>query len=87
MGNFEKLQINEETYHYKNEKRFVSTSLEPTSVPLTVRKPAGLSVEFQSKQSLIDDQIRAFQVSNYTIYVTFSWFILCLRSILFTFFG
>ncbi|XVF05425.1 hypothetical protein REPUB_Repub05bG0171100 [Reevesia pubescens] len=55
IGNFEKLKINEETARYNQGERFSSTS---TSIQISRGNP---SVGFQSKQSLIDDQIRAIQ--------------------------
>ncbi|CAK7331392.1 unnamed protein product [Dovyalis caffra] len=63
MNKFHKFKIKEEEgiHKYTNNERFLSTSLETNSVPLTVRNPKISSAEFQSKQALIDDQIKAIQ--------------------------
>ncbi|XWS28768.1 hypothetical protein CRYUN_Cryun25bG0099600 [Craigia yunnanensis] len=55
IGNFEKMKINEETTRYNQVERFTSIS---TSIQVSNRNP---NVGFQSKKSLINDQIRPIQ--------------------------
>ncbi|XP_007016271.2 PREDICTED: uncharacterized protein LOC18590595 [Theobroma cacao] len=54
-GNFEKMKINEETARYNQGERFISTS---TSIQVSRSNPYA---RFQSKRTLIDDQLRAIQ--------------------------
>ncbi|XWS71629.1 hypothetical protein CRYUN_Cryun03dG0154300 [Craigia yunnanensis] len=53
--NFEKMKMNEETARYNQDERVISTS---TSIQVSRRN---LNAGFQSKQALVDDQIRAIQ--------------------------
>ncbi|XP_021278037.1 serine/threonine-protein kinase pakD [Herrania umbratica] len=55
VGNFEKMKINEETARYNQGERFISTS---TSIQVSRSNPYA---RFQSKRTLVDDQIRAIQ--------------------------
>ncbi|XP_015575494.1 uncharacterized protein LOC8279810 [Ricinus communis] len=61
-GKFENLKNNEEKLEYNSRERFLATSLEPTSASLSMKKPKCQSLEFQSRQALIDYQIRAIQL-------------------------
>ncbi|XVE79500.1 hypothetical protein DITRI_Ditri14bG0064100 [Diplodiscus trichospermus] len=55
IGNFEKVMINEERSRHNQGERFTSTS---TSIQSSRGNP---NVGYQSKQALIDDQLRAIQ--------------------------
>ncbi|EEF41883.1 conserved hypothetical protein [Ricinus communis] len=63
-GKFENLKNNEEKLEYNSRERFLATSLEPTSASLSMKKPKCQSLEFQSRQALIDYQIRAIQLNK-----------------------
>ncbi|KAG4198534.1 hypothetical protein ERO13_A05G091900v2 [Gossypium hirsutum] len=56
VGNFEKMKITEETARYNQGERFLSTS---NSIQVS---GGNLNAGIQSKQALIDDQIRAIQL-------------------------
>jgi hypothetical protein len=69
VNKFEKFKIKEEeeTHKYANNEGCLSTSLKTPSVPSTVREPEiSPADQFQSKQALIENQIKVIQVTlNY----------------------
>lgn len=63
MGSLSKLEIDEETEECKSSSRFENTTLETASANSTAWNPSSHGIDFQSKQALIDEQIRAAQLN------------------------